>query len=166
MTTREPQTAAMLATQLEQLQRERDRYHDALIARHGGEPVALLSELDAARGECERLHRENAELRGAALEVCQRWDRSRHISRSMVEALHALARVLMGSGSAKPIQTWMGVPITELDEQRRADCRAFIESGNLYSETGVPVCDLERARILKDFDAAFAVNPELRGDGS
>lgn len=38
---------------------ERDKYHDALIARHGGEPVALLSELDEAR---ERLAEAKAEL--------------------------------------------------------------------------------------------------------
>lgn len=36
-------------------ERERDRYRDALIAKHGGEPVALLAELDAARAEVERL---------------------------------------------------------------------------------------------------------------
>jgi uncharacterized coiled-coil DUF342 family protein len=30
-------------------------YHDALVARHGGEPIALLSELDEARADAERL---------------------------------------------------------------------------------------------------------------
>lgn len=30
---------------------ERDRYRDTLLARHGGEPVALLKELDAARAD-------------------------------------------------------------------------------------------------------------------
>lgn len=33
------------------LRQERDRYRNALVARHGGEPLALLSELDAARAE-------------------------------------------------------------------------------------------------------------------
>lgn len=35
--------------QLARVTAERDRYHDALIARHGGEPIALLAELDAER---------------------------------------------------------------------------------------------------------------------
>lgn len=34
---------------------ERDRYHSALVARHGGEPLALLSELDEARAERDAL---------------------------------------------------------------------------------------------------------------
>jgi len=34
---------------------ERKMYHDALISRHGGEPIALLSELDQARAKIERL---------------------------------------------------------------------------------------------------------------
>lgn len=33
---------------------EAKKYHDALVARHGGEPVALLSELDAARAEVKQ----------------------------------------------------------------------------------------------------------------
>lgn len=37
-----------------ELEAERERYHDALIARHGGEPVTLLAELDAARARGER----------------------------------------------------------------------------------------------------------------
>ena len=37
------------AARIDELERERDQYHDALIARHGGEPVALLGELDDAR---------------------------------------------------------------------------------------------------------------------
>lgn len=37
------------------LRADRDRYHDALIARPGGEPVALLSELDALRAKLARL---------------------------------------------------------------------------------------------------------------
>ena len=42
---------------------EAKKYHDALVARHGGEPIALLSELDAARAEVERLAKQLAELR-------------------------------------------------------------------------------------------------------
>ena len=34
---------------------ERDRYRDALVARHGGEPVALLSELDEARADLQAM---------------------------------------------------------------------------------------------------------------
>ena len=34
---------------------ERDRYHDALIARHGGEPIALLAELDTERARVAEL---------------------------------------------------------------------------------------------------------------
>lgn len=41
--------------EIERLRAERDRYHDALIARHGGEPIALLSELDEARAERDAL---------------------------------------------------------------------------------------------------------------
>lgn len=42
---------------------EAARYHDALVARHGGEPVSLLAELDAARVEL-------AEARRKAIEEC------------------------------------------------------------------------------------------------
>ena len=34
---------------------ERDRYLDTLLSRHGGEPIALLSELDEAREALRRL---------------------------------------------------------------------------------------------------------------
>lgn len=40
-----------LRSELTSMTAERDRYHDALIAKHGGEPIALLSELDEAREE-------------------------------------------------------------------------------------------------------------------
>ena len=42
------------------LRAERDRYEAALVARHGGEPVELLRELDAAHAEVERLTKELA----------------------------------------------------------------------------------------------------------
>lgn len=48
------------------LMAERDRYRDALIAKHGGEPVALLAELDAARAERDDAQNE----REALLETC------------------------------------------------------------------------------------------------
>lgn len=55
---------------------ERDRYRDALVARHGGEPLALLSELDAARAErdaavakCAGMEQERDHLRAHAYEV-------------------------------------------------------------------------------------------------
>lgn len=46
----------------ERVRAERDRYHDALIARHGGEPVALLAELDAERAKVAALEAERDEL--------------------------------------------------------------------------------------------------------
>lgn len=48
------------------------RYHDALVARHGGEPLALLSELDAARAERDAAISQASSLTGrldGALEV-------------------------------------------------------------------------------------------------
>jgi hypothetical protein len=47
--------ASALKAELERVRKERDKYHDTLIARHGGEPIALLRELDEAREELERL---------------------------------------------------------------------------------------------------------------
>lgn len=52
-----------LKVQLAERTRERDRYHDALIDRHGGEPIALLHELDG-----EREMRESAEQRERELQ--------------------------------------------------------------------------------------------------
>jgi hypothetical protein len=40
------------------LAEERNRYHDALISRHGGEPVVLLRLLDEARSERDAIQRE------------------------------------------------------------------------------------------------------------
>jgi len=34
---------------------EAKKYHDALVARHGGEPVALLSEMDEARADLQAM---------------------------------------------------------------------------------------------------------------
>lgn len=51
-----------LIARMRELERERDRYHDALLSRHGGEPLALLDELDTAR----------AEIRTAALAMRER----------------------------------------------------------------------------------------------
>lgn len=59
----EPAAAAETwAATRQRLEDERDALRAALIARHGGEPVALLSELDAARSELAA----NAELLRAA----------------------------------------------------------------------------------------------------
>lgn len=41
---------------------EAKKYHDALVARHGGEPIALLSELDAARAVAEQARRDGQEI--------------------------------------------------------------------------------------------------------
>ena len=43
------------AAELARVTAERDNYHAALIARHGGEPVALLAELDAERAHVAEL---------------------------------------------------------------------------------------------------------------
>jgi hypothetical protein len=44
-----------LTAELAEARQQRDQYHDTLVAKHGGEPIALLAELDDARAECERL---------------------------------------------------------------------------------------------------------------
>jgi len=41
-----------------ELEKERDRYHDTLLARHGGECIALLGELDEEKRKVEALERE------------------------------------------------------------------------------------------------------------
>lgn len=46
---------AHLVRELDEATRWREIYHDALIARHGGEPIDLLAELDAVRRENEIL---------------------------------------------------------------------------------------------------------------
>ena len=43
------------AAELARVMTERDKYHGALIARHGGEPVAILAELDAERARVAEL---------------------------------------------------------------------------------------------------------------
>lgn len=55
-------SAMAWAARVDELVLERDealadakKYHDALIARHGGEPIALLAELDEARYENDHL---------------------------------------------------------------------------------------------------------------
>lgn len=55
---------------VDEVTRERDQYRDTLVARHGGEPLALLSELDEARQRIAALTRELAEARKDA----ERWD--------------------------------------------------------------------------------------------
>ena len=67
-----------LTTAIAELVAERDRYHSALVARHGGEPLALLSELDEARAErdaavakCAELERELAAANGKLAGLCR-----------------------------------------------------------------------------------------------
>lgn len=55
-------TLETMRAAIAELAAERDRYRDALVARHGGEPLALLSELDAARAERDAVRQELNEL--------------------------------------------------------------------------------------------------------
>lgn len=55
-------TLESMRASIAELAAERDRYRDALVARHGGEPLALLSELDAARAERDAARQELNEL--------------------------------------------------------------------------------------------------------
>lgn len=43
--------------ELDKVRAERDRYHDVLLERHGGECFALLDELDEAREERDRMRK-------------------------------------------------------------------------------------------------------------
>ncbi len=65
-------TLETMRATIAELAAERDRYRDALVARHGGEPLALLSELDAARAERDAAISQASSLTGrldGALEV-------------------------------------------------------------------------------------------------
>lgn len=77
---------------------ERDRYHDALVARHGGEPLALLSELDAARAERDAAISQASSLTGrldGALEVQRKLRAERDaVKRQRDELLAAVLPVL------------------------------------------------------------------------
>ena len=55
----------------QQAEAERDRFRDTLLARHGGEPLALLDELDEARNELAALKAEYAVVSTAAKELCE-----------------------------------------------------------------------------------------------
>ncbi|MCU0294375.1 MAG: hypothetical protein MUF10_20705 [Thermoanaerobaculaceae bacterium] len=47
----------MIILERDEARAEVKKYHDALVARHGGEPVVLLQELDEARAEVEEMHK-------------------------------------------------------------------------------------------------------------
>lgn len=51
-----------LERELQRVTAERDQYRDTLTAKHGGEPLALLSELDEARAELAALWQDKARL--------------------------------------------------------------------------------------------------------
>jgi hypothetical protein len=61
-----PSDKLSLKAQLAEARAEAKRYHDALISKHGGEPVALLKELDEARAEVLTLKRKDREWYKAA----------------------------------------------------------------------------------------------------
>jgi GGDEF domain-containing protein len=66
---------AALLRAVEGIVRERDRAESALVARHGGEPLALLAELDEARARAEAAEKERDRLlaeRDAANATAQR----------------------------------------------------------------------------------------------
>jgi hypothetical protein len=52
------QDNARLTQRLKESEAEAKKYHDALIARHGGEPIALLDELDIERARVGTLEEE------------------------------------------------------------------------------------------------------------
>lgn len=58
-----------LCEKLADMEKQRDQYRGALEAKHGGEPIALLAELDAAREEIERWRTATAKLRDASEEA-------------------------------------------------------------------------------------------------
>jgi hypothetical protein len=85
----------LAANRLDELRRERDQYRDTLLARHGGEPVALLSELDEARRERDQLDRRlstqisvNSELTAEA----GKWAARADAAEAKVAGLTALVR--------------------------------------------------------------------------
>lgn len=51
-----------LERELQRVTAERNQYRDTLTAKHGGEPLALLSELDEARAELAALRQDKARL--------------------------------------------------------------------------------------------------------
>ena len=58
-----------LCAKLADMGKQRDQYRGALESKHGGEPIALLAELDAAREEIERWRTATAKLRDASEEA-------------------------------------------------------------------------------------------------
>lgn len=86
-------TAAANATEQRDAARaEAARYHDALVARHGGEPVSLLAELDAARAEAEAARRKAIEDCAAELSrLARKWP---SIDTAMAHARDAIRALL------------------------------------------------------------------------
>ena len=100
---------------------ERDRYRDALVARHGGEPLALLSELDAARAERDGL-RSVCELVAGNLAAWadKREEAPQSAAEHMDEAMHALVRFRRDGGYSEAaarlrLEMWHGDIYAERD---------------------------------------------------
>ena len=60
---RAEQCAVEEGVKREKAEAERDQYRDVLLSKHGGEPLALLDELDIERARVEKAEDENARLR-------------------------------------------------------------------------------------------------------
>lgn len=85
--------AARLRSELEQVKRERDRLAETLASRHGGDPLALLRELDAAREERNTLSAALEALREAAEGMLRRWGGAYEASQAGVELRTALTAI-------------------------------------------------------------------------
>lgn len=114
-------TLETMRATIAELAAERDRYRDALVARHGGEPLALLSELDAARAERDGL-RSVCELVAGNLAAWadKREEAPQSAAEHMDEAMHALVRFRRDGGYSEAasrlrLEMWHGDIYAERD---------------------------------------------------
>lgn len=96
-------TLGTMRAAIAELAAERDRYRDALVARHGGEPLALLSELDAARAERDAAISQASSLTGrldGALEVQRKLRAERDAVRQELNELDIYLRCRGAQGES------------------------------------------------------------------